>query len=131
VHLWESILAKAYGSLDAEYRYFLETDKTYFPSEENYFNAFQTLPKNKVKYILFGQDPYPRKESAGVYAFIDEKVKTLFSDTGLSKEVNKVTSLRNLLKMALVQRGDLSLDNTSQEAIAKVDKKISSQQLKR
>lgn len=122
MHSWESILAKAYASLDANYRNFLETDKTYFPSKENYFNAFQTLPKEKVKYILFGQDPYPRKESAGGYAFIDTKVQTLFSDSGLSKEVNKATSLRNLVKMVLVQRGDLSLNDTSQEAISKVPK---------
>ena len=119
---WESILAKAYASLDEKYRHFLETDKTYFPSKENYFNAFQTLPKGRVKYILFGQDPYPRKESAGGYAFIDTKVQRLFSDSGLSKEVNKATSLRNLVKMALVQRGDLSLNDTSQEAISKVEK---------
>ena len=122
MHSWKSILAKAYASLDVDYRHFLETDKMYFPSKENYFNAFQTLPKHKVKYILFGQDPYPRKESAGGYAFIDDKVKTLFQNSGLSKEVNKATSLRNLMKMALVQRGDLLLEDTSQEAISQVEK---------
>jgi len=119
---WEAILQKAYTSMEEEYRSFLESDKEYFPSSSRYFNAFKTLPRNKVKYILFGQDPYPRKESAGGYAFIDEKVQTLFSDKGLSKEVNKATSLRNFVKMALLARGDLEKDDTSQEAIAKVDK---------
>ena len=119
---WDSILHKAYVSLEEEYRTFLENDKAYFPSSSHYFNAFKTLPRNKVKYILFGQDPYPRKESAGGYAFIDEKVETLFSDKGLSKEVNRATSLRNFVKMALLARGDLEKEDTSQEAIARIDK---------
>jgi len=119
---WQKILQHAYESLDHEYRFFLETDTSYFPSRTQYFNAFKTLPKNRVKYILFGQDPYPRKESAGGYAFIDEKVQTLFSQTGLSKEVNRATSLRNFIKMALVARGDLKKEDTSQEAISQIDK---------
>ncbi|SFV59994.1 Uracil-DNA glycosylase, family 1 [hydrothermal vent metagenome] len=118
---WRELLSKAYESLDHEYRNFLEEDEDYFPSRANYFNAFKTLPKEKVNYILFGQDPYPREQSAGGYAFIDEKVQRLFSATGLSKEVNRATSLRNFVKMALVARGDLKED-LSQEAIAQVDK---------
>jgi len=119
---WEADLQKAYASLDAGYRDFLEHDKSYFPSSSDYFNAFKTLPRAKVKYILFGQDPYPRVDSAGGYAFIDEKVETLFSHTGLSKEINRATSLRNFIKMALLARGDLTKEDTSQEAISKIDK---------
>ncbi len=118
---WETLLSKAYASLDKNYQRFLEEDHDYFPSKEQYFNAFKTLPKDKVKYILFGQDPYPRRQSAGGYAFIDTNVKKLFSQSGLSKEVNRATSLRNFIKMALLARGDLKED-TSQESIAKVDK---------
>ena len=119
---WNIILEKAYASLDKEYRDFLENDKGYFPASSDYFNAFKTLPREKVKYILFGQDPYPRKESAGGYAFIDEKVQSLFSDKGLSKEVNRATSLRNFVKMALLARGDLHAEDLSQEAITRIDK---------
>jgi len=119
---WQEILQRAYENLAPEYRTFLETDNTYFPSSSQYFNAFTTLPRHKVKYILFGQDPYPRKESAGGYAFIDEKVQMLFSETGLSKEVNRATSLRNFVKMSLVARGDLKKEDTSQEAISQIDK---------
>ena len=119
---WQEILQRAYQNLEPEYRTFLETDSSYFPSSSQYFNAFTTLPRHKVKYILFGQDPYPRKESAGGYAFIDEKVQTLFSQTGLSKEVNRATSLRNFVKMSLVARGDLKKEDTSQEAINQIDK---------
>ena len=119
---WETILSEAYASLEADYQRFLEEDEGYFPSKENYFNAFKTLPKEKVKYILFGQDPYPRKESAGGYAFIDTKVQNLFSTSGLSKEVNRATSLRNFVKMALVASDRLATDDTSQEAISQLDK---------
>ena len=119
---WEMILSEAYASLEAEYQRFLEEDKSYFPSKENYFNAFKTLHKDQVKYILFGQDPYPRKESAGGYAFIDTKVDNLFSTSGLSKEVNRATSLRNFVKMALVASDRLKAEDTSQVAISKLDK---------
>ncbi len=119
---WETILSEAYASLESDYQRFLEEDESYFPSKENYLNAFNTLPKEKVKYILFGQDPYPRKESAGGYAFIDTKVQNLFSVSGLSKEVNRATSLRNFMKMALVASERLTSDDTSQEAITKLDK---------
>jgi uracil-DNA glycosylase len=119
---WQPLLDEAYASLSEEYRTFLENNKEYFPTKENYFNAFKTLAKKDVKYILFGQDPYPRKQSAGGYAFIDTNVKTLFSSKGLSKEVNRATSLRNFIKMALLARGDLTKEDTSQDAIIEVDK---------
>jgi len=121
-HSWKEILKRAYDQLDLEYRVFLEKDNTFFPDRKNYLNAFGTLPKEEVKYVLFGQDPYPRRESAGGYAFIDEKVTTLFSDKGLSKEVNRATSLRNFIKMALLARGDITVDDTSQTAISRIDK---------
>ncbi len=119
---WERLLSEAYDKLDKEYRDFLEQDGGYFPSQAEYLNAFKTLPRYQVKYILFGQDPYPRKESAKGYAFIDAKVESIFSDTGLSKEVNRATSLRNFVKMALLARGDLQQGDLSQDAISRVDK---------
>ncbi len=122
-HSWQPLLDEAYASLLLEYRTFLEHDNEYFPSKENYLNAFTTLAQEDVKYILFGQDPYPRKESAGGYAFIDNNVKTLFSSKGLSTEVNKATSLRNFMKMLLVADDALHQENTTQEAISKIDKR--------
>jgi|LGOV01.1.fsa_nt_gb uracil-DNA glycosylase len=119
---WGEILEYAYAGLSPKYREFLEKDEGYFPTFSNFLNAFHTLPLEKTKYILFGQDPYPRVESAGGYAFIDTNVKTLFSVKGFSKEVNKATSLRNFLKMLLVSDGYLTKDDLSQEAISKLDK---------
>mgnify|MGYP000852373445 FL=1 len=111
------------GSLNDSYIKFLKNDNSYIPKKENMLNAFKTLSKNDVKYVLFGQDPYPREVSATGYAFIDGGVKDIFSSGGtLSKEVNRATSLRNFIKMALVARGDLSIDDTSPKAIENINK---------
>lgn len=109
--------------ISQSYLEFLEKNTNYIPKKENIFNAFKTLKKNDVKYVLFGQDPYPRAVSANGYAFIDGNVKDIFSSTGtLSREVNRATSLRNFIKMALVARGDLREDDVSPEAISSLDK---------
>jgi len=119
---WQESIGRAYHSLSPRYRRYLNEAKDYFPDRDNYFNAFRTLPRERIRYILFGQDPYPRRESAIGYAFIDGRVKHLFAQNGLDRTVNKATSLRNFIKMALVARGDLSAEETSQEAIASLDK---------
>jgi uracil-DNA glycosylase len=119
--LWREILDDSLSSLSPKYLEFLQNDDTYFPDINNFLNAFKTLPLDKTKYILFGQDPYPRQESAIGYAFIDGKVKSIFSENGLSKEVNKATSLRNFIKMAFVCKDELK-DDFSKEAVAKIDK---------
>ena len=119
---WQESLSAAFDALSVEYRAYLESDRGFHPSRDSIFNAFKTLPKEKTRYVLFGQDPYPRRESAIGYAFIDGRVGTLFSPSGLSKEVNRATSLRNFIKMALLARGELDAKDTSQEAIARVDK---------
>jgi len=118
---WSEILDNALNALDAEYLEFLQTDNSYFPDRNNFLNAFKTLPLEKTKYILFGQDPYPREESAIGYAFIDGKVGDIFGKNGLTKEVNRATSLRNFIKMALFCDGVLS-DDFSKEAVSRVDK---------
>ena len=119
---WQDIVKKSLNHLDDNYLDFLINDKSYFPNVDNFLNAFKTLPKEKTKYILFGQDPYPRINSAIGYAFIDGAVKNLWQEkNGLSKEVNKATSLRNFMKMLLVANGSLKED-TSKDAIDKLDK---------
>ncbi|MDR2100839.1 MAG: uracil-DNA glycosylase [Campylobacteraceae bacterium] len=118
---WREIIERAYGALEPKYREFLETKSGYFPNFNNFLNAFKTLPRARTKSILFGQDPYPRRESAIGYAFIDGAVKTLFCDKGLSREVNRATSLRNFIKMLLLS--SKRLDEPTQENIARLDKK--------
>jgi len=119
---WQEIIEYAYSGLSAKYREFLEKDSGYFPTFSNFLNAFHTLKLEKTKYILFGQDPYPRIQSASGYAFIDKNVENLFNEKGFSKEVNRATSLRNFLKMLLLSEGYLSSDDLSQNAISKIPK---------
>ncbi len=117
---WHETLEKAISKLNPDYMEFLERDEDYIPKKEKIFSAF-TLPKSKTKYILFGESPYPREVSATGYAFIDGAVKSIFCETGLSKEVNKASSLRNFIKMLLLSKNYLSRD-LSQIAISKIDK---------
>jgi uracil-DNA glycosylase len=119
---WHTIIEKAYHALAPEYRKFLKDDLHYFPDKYNFLNAFKTLPKQEMHYILFGHEPYPLKESAGGYAFIDMKVKKIFDEKGLSKEVNHATSLKNFIKMALIAKGSLHPLHTTQEAIRRIPK---------
>ena len=92
------------------------------PTEQRLFAAF-ALPMQQVKYVLVGEGPYPRAESATGVCFMDGAVGRLWSDEaggGLSKPVNKATSLRNFMKMLLVADGQLQLENTAGEAMAAV-----------
>ncbi len=118
---WQPLLKEAFEAFEPHYLDYLQNDRGYFPDKANMLNAFKTLPLDRTRYILFGQDPYPRRESATGYAFIDGKVRSLFSQNGLSKEVNRATSLRNFIKMLLVCEGALQED-FSAAAVAQVDR---------
>ncbi|MQA39466.1 uracil-DNA glycosylase family protein [Rugamonas aquatica] len=94
----------------------------YLPTEQRLFAAF-ALPLQQVRYVLVGEGPYPRAESATGVCFMDGAVGSLWSNEeggGLSKPVNKATSLRNFMKMLLVADGQLALENTAGEAMAAV-----------
>ena len=64
------------------------------------FNAF-TQPLDNTRYILYGESPYPREASANGFAFWDAAVGEVWFAQGLSKSVNRATSLRNFFKMLL------------------------------
>jgi uracil-DNA glycosylase len=102
--------------------YLAELEKSrWLPGPEKIFNAF-SLPLSQVEYVLFGESPYPRAESANGYAFWDAAVTELWSPTGLSKRVNRATSMRHLLKMLLIAEGLLDPQHTDQQSIASIDK---------
>ena len=117
---WHEMLGKALQTVDQTYLHQLENNCDWLPGIHHLFAAF-SLPLSETKYILLGESPYPRSQSANGYAFWDNTVQKLWSETGLSKEVNRATSLRNWIKMMLVARGDLQED-CSQFAIAALDK---------
>ncbi len=116
---WHEILHEALSAMDKTYLQALITNQDYLPEQTALFAAFRR-PLTSTQYILFGESPYPRVNSANGYAFWDKAVDTLWSETGLSKSVNRATSLRNLIKMLLYARGDL-VDDFSQAAIARLD----------
>lgn len=92
---------------------------TYLPTENRLFAAF-AQPLDRVRYVLVGEGPYPRAESATGVCFMDGAVGELWSDSGLSKPVNRATSLRNFMKMLLVADGQLQVDATGGAAMAPV-----------
>jgi uracil-DNA glycosylase len=89
----------------------------YLPTGQRLFAAF-ALPLEQVRYVLVGEGPYPRADSATGVCFMDGAVGSLWSAAGLSKPVNRATSLRNFMKMLLVADGQLRADDTGAAALA-------------
>lgn len=118
---WGPFLDEARQAMDPAYWRYLETATDTLPAQANIFNAF-SLPRNQVRFILIGESPYPRPQSATGFAFMDGAVNALWSAQGLSKPVNRATSLRNFMKMLLIADGALTPQDTSQAAIAALDK---------
>lgn len=119
---WHAAIQQALAAMDAEYLHNLCSSDVWLPGWASLFSAFsQSL--SQIQYILLGESPYPRKQSANGYAFWDAAVEGLWSKTGFSKTVNRATSLRNLIKMLLYARQDLQED-FSQAAIAALDKRV-------
>lgn len=118
---WQECIEQGLKHVDATYLTNLSQSSHWLPGPEKIFNAF-SLPLTKVNYILFGESPYPRAESANGYAFWDAKVDELWSSSGLTKTVNRATSLRNIIKMLLIAEERLDPTETTQEAIAQLDK---------
>jgi uracil-DNA glycosylase len=118
---WHECLNKSLAKMDANYLVQLSQCHRWLPGHEKIFNAF-SLTIDQVNYVLFGESPYPRAQSANGYAFWDADVAELWSSSGLSKKVNRATSLRNILKMLLIAEGSLDKNHTTQPDIANLDK---------
>ncbi len=103
---------------DANYLPSLAKD-AFLPTGGRIFAAF-AQPLDAVRYVLVGEGPYPREESATGVCFMDGAVGALWSDSGLSKPVNRATSLRNFMKMLMVADGLLMPDATGGDAVAAV-----------
>lgn len=122
---WRPILRQALNQVDPIYLDQLKQDSNWLPGPNKLLAAFQR-DLSHCRYILFGESPYPRAESANGIAFHDAAVSELWSDKGLSKSVNRATSLRNILKTALLAQGLIEANadgSIPQSLIAAVDKK--------
>jgi len=118
---WHKWIEIAMQHMDANYLQQLSESNDWLPGPQHIFNAF-SLPVDDTHYIMFGESPYPRAVSANGYAFWDENVTDIWSPLGLSKQVNRATSLRNMIKMLLVAEHLLTPNATDQTAIANIDK---------
>ena len=121
---WVDLLRNALNEMDATYLNELFLSPNWLPGIDLLFNAFRR-DRSHVRYVLIGESPYPRQSSANGIAFYDAAVTDLWRDTGLSKSVNRATSMRNMIKTALVAEGYIEPDSDgriSQSSIAKVDK---------
>ena len=121
---WRPILEPALATLERDYIEALLDDPRWLPGPERLLAAFRRDLAG-VRYLLIGESPYPRPESANGIAFYDAAVDELWSERGLSKAVNRATSLRNLVKTALLAEQRVSKDadgKISQQVIAELDK---------
>lgn len=121
---WRPILSaglQAIADATPDYLPALAADD-YLPTKGRLFAAF-SLPLDDVRYVLVGEGPYPRADSATGVCFMDGAVGSLWSEKGLSKQVNRATSLRNFIKMLLVAKGELSIEQTNGDAIMHVSSK--------
>jgi len=116
---WHAVLTKGLQSVIAADPLYLQdlAGSAFLPTDGRLFAAF-TLPLGRVRYVLVGEGPYPRAESATGVCFMDGAVGSLWSAGGLSKAVNRATSLRNFMKMLLVSAGQLHPDRTAGDALA-------------
>jgi uracil-DNA glycosylase len=125
VHVeWVDLLQNAFAEMDKAYLDELLRSSSWLPGIDLLFNAFKRDRRN-VRYVLIGESPYPRQASANGIAFYDAAVNDLWRDTGLSKSVNRATSMRNIIKTALFAEGYIQPDSEgkiSQAIIAKLDK---------
>lgn len=118
---WHPVLLRgleALNAVDPSYLPALANDE-FLPTQGRLFAAFDQ-PLDKVRYVLVGEGPYPRESSATGVCFMDGAVKELWSAQGLSKPVNRATSLRNFMKMLMVADGLLAPDSTGSESVAVV-----------
>ncbi len=118
---WRSVLLRGLEALNAADPSYLPAlaNADFLPTQGRLFAAFDQ-PLDKVRYVLVGEGPYPREASATGVCFMDGAVKELWSAQGLSKPVNRATSLRNFMKMLMVADGLLEPEHTGGKSVAVV-----------
>jgi uracil-DNA glycosylase len=118
---WRPVILAGLEAIETAYPDYLAAlaKDHYLPNGGRVFAAF-AQPMDAVRYVLVGEGPYPRPDSATGVCFMDGAVSQLWSEKGLSKPVNRATSLRNFMKMLLVADGQLKVEQTTGEVLADV-----------
>lgn len=95
----------------------LSKHPNFCPNEEDIFNVYKT-PLNKIKVVILGQDPYPKKEDATGLAFEVNGYKS-WQDTTSN------TSIINILKeLYYTKTGKVETISNIRAAMASSDFKI-------
>jgi len=123
---WREILHTALLAMQRKSPEYLKdlAQDDFLPDGQRIFAAF-SVPLDQIRYVLVGEGPYPRALSANGYCFMDGAVDSLWSfeaKGGLSKPVNRATSLRNFMKMLLLAEGVLNVENLNPESMAAVSR---------
>lgn len=87
--------------------YLSSTRKEMFPKLENTFQALNLCTPQDCNIVIFGQDPYPRSESAIGIAFCDGMIKKWTDPT--------CPSLRNIFKSMLIHEKKLTKNSKVDE----------------
>jgi len=122
---WQPVLRAGLEAMAAADPAYLSqlANSAYLPTGGRIFAAF-ARPLPQVRYVLIGEGPYPREQSAIGVCFMDGAVDSLWSERGLSKPVNRATSLRNFMKMLLVAGGHADPLQLSGEALAPIARQV-------
>ena len=76
---WYPCIEQAFAAMDPDYLLGLEQSDQWLPERQNMLMAF-SQPLSAVRYVLLGESPYPRKQSANGYAFWDAAVGAKISE---------------------------------------------------
>ncbi len=84
------------------------------PAKEDIFNALSLFKPEETRVLILGQDPYPNKDKATGFAFLQNNNKT---DDSLSNILKTIKSLDDTLENILEEIENLKkpLDETSDE----------------
>ena len=124
VHVsWRNFLREQLQNLDEAFVEELEADPAWFPGADRCLAAF-SVPRCDVCVVWLGESPFPRRESATGLSFQDGAVNELFREDGrLSVQINRATSLRNMLKAWFVATDRLAVGRTSSDHVKCMDRR--------
>ena len=97
---WLPYLENTISSLPDAQKYLTSSRRRMFPKLENTFKALELTSPEDCTVVIFGQDPYPREESAIGISFCDGAIRRWSDPT--------CPSLRNIFKNLLIDAGKLN-----------------------
>ena len=119
---WRCLLSDALRGMDRDFLNSLNTDDDWLPGVKKCFAAF-SVPRDRVRVVWLGESPYPKQGRAAGISFYDATIGPIFQPDGrFAPEVNRATSLRNILKAWLVAIGRLQMEGTNRDDIRHMNK---------